>query len=121
MQLKPLVLLSTFLIPVLAIGRECCCDRYSQFDIDNKDDVVAHCKNLWADVAAGRSSEDYCESGYCIQQQSWVDVPNLGKCVVAGYQCGKYLRNTIRVWRFGYEHADPIIGDCAIGNVGCLG
>ncbi|KAH8591026.1 hypothetical protein B0O99DRAFT_598557 [Bisporella sp. PMI_857] len=102
MQLKLLIstfVIPIFVIPVLAIGRQCCCDRYSQFGLTNAEGVVAHCKSLWADVAAGRSGEDYCESGYCIQQQSWVNIPNAGKCVVAGYQCG----------------------DCANGNVGCLG
>src|SRR4051794_26428930 len=101
MQLKPLSYFFTLLpivIPTLAIGRECCCDRYSQFNIDNKEDIVAHCKKTWANVNAGHSNEDYCESEYCIQQQPFISFKNFGSqafCVIAGYQCGECVPSIV--------------------------
>lgn len=88
MQLQYLFL-STLLIPVFGLGRECCCDRYSQFSFSNAGDIVAQCKRTWAAVRNGQSGEDYCNSAYCIQQQEWWNAGALSKCVVAGYQCGK--------------------------------
>ncbi|PGH02952.1 hypothetical protein AJ79_07489 [Helicocarpus griseus UAMH5409] len=99
MQLGQLLAFSSLLLPALAIGRECCCDRYSQFSLDNADKIVAQCKRTWSAVKNGASGEDYCNSAFCIQQQPWNEPWNAGKCVVAGYQCG----------------------DCSNGNVGCLG
>ncbi|KAI9808217.1 MAG: hypothetical protein M1825_004674 [Sarcosagium campestre] len=91
------LILATLMAGTNALGRECCCDRYTQFSLPNQEGIVASCKALWADVAAGRSNEDYCNSVFCIQQTS--DPWAAGKCGVAGYQCG----------------------DCSTGNVGCLG
>ncbi|ODH44808.1 hypothetical protein ACO22_00709 [Paracoccidioides brasiliensis] len=99
MRLNQLLALSSFLIPALAIGRECCCDRYSQFALENEAKIVAQCKTTWSAVKNGASGEDYCNSVFCIQQQSWIKPWLAGKCTLAGYQCG----------------------DCANGNVGCLG
>jgi hypothetical protein len=72
--------------------RECCCDRYSQFQLPNAEGIVANCKAAWT---AGEI--EYCNSVFCIQQIG--NPVDFAKCVVAGYQCG----------------------DCDTGNVGCLG
>lgn len=87
MHVKVLLLAPTLVASVLAIGRECCCDRYSEFSFPSANAIVAHCKQLWADVNAGKSTDDYCSGVYCVQQDP-LNPANIVKCADAALQCG---------------------------------
>jgi hypothetical protein len=100
MHIKALLLLPALAASVLAIGPQCCCDRYSEFSLDNDAAIVSHCKQLWTDISSGKQSGDYCSGVYCLQQQDTLHVLNALKCADAALQCGRFSRVTLALRYF---------------------
>ena len=74
-------------IEARALGRKCCCQRWTQFDFDGKEKKIkTHCEDLWEKKKAGKTDQDYCQGTYCVQQMRAWDVPGILKCASAAWQ-----------------------------------
>ena len=83
MKILPLLAL----LPVaLAVGPECCCDKYGDYGFTSGAEIVADCKALWQQLASGQSNADYCSGIDCLKKAT--DPIEAAKCGAAALDCG---------------------------------